>query len=179
MVHTHLLRAVTFCAVLATALVVRLLPFRPPNVEPVMAAMMPFAKHYGPWGGFAFGALSIVLFDLLTLRVGLWTLITAFAYGLVGIVAHRMLAGRQRSRARYVGVAILGTLIYDGLTGLTIGPLLWGQSFTVALAGQVPFTLLHLSGSILFAVALSPALDRLVAYLDRLDTVAVPQKRVA
>ena len=61
-------------------------------------------------------------------------------------------------RKNYVLFAVIGTLFYDAVTGLTIGPLLWGQPFMVALIGQIPFTLLHLAGNITFAVVLSPLL---------------------
>jgi hypothetical protein len=141
---------------------IRLLPFRPPNVEPVLATAMPFAKQFGVWGGFLFGALSIVLFDAVTSGWGLWTLITALAYGVVGGGAYYYFKNRESTRGNYVKFAIMGTLFYDAVTGLTVGPLLFGQSFMVALVGQIPFTILHLAGSVTFAFFLSPLIYRWV-----------------
>ena len=68
-------------------LLVRLIPFRAPNIEPLMAAQMPLAKNYGSSAAFLFAFLSIVLYDVITSRVGIWTFLTATAYGLVGIWA--------------------------------------------------------------------------------------------
>jgi len=39
---------------------------------------------------------------------------------------------------------------------LTIGPLLFGQTFMSAFIGQIPFTFWHLGGNIAFAAILSP-----------------------
>ncbi len=134
----------------------RLIPVRPPNVEPLLATQMPFAKVYGPYIAFMFGFLSIVLFDLVTMHVGMWTLITAFAYGLLGVVSVLFFKNREMKRINYVKFAVIGTIFYDALTGLTVGPLFFNQSFMNALIGQIPFTILHLAGSVAFAITLSP-----------------------
>lgn len=52
---------------------VRLIPFRAPNVEPVMTTLMPFSKCFGMVGAFVFGFLSIALYDVATREVGVWT----------------------------------------------------------------------------------------------------------
>jgi len=49
---------------------IRLIPFRVPNVEPLTATQMPFAKKFGGIGGFVFGFVSILIFDLATSGVG-------------------------------------------------------------------------------------------------------------
>ncbi len=152
----------------AIVFAVRLVPFRPPNVEPVLATAMPLAKQFGVWGGFMFAFLSIVLFDAVTSGWGLWTWVTGLAYGVLGAGAHLFFKNRESTARNYVIFAIFGTLFYDAVTGLTIGPLLWGQSFAVALAGQIPFTLLHLMGNVTFAAVLSPVLYRWVVENRRL-----------
>ena len=102
---------------------IRLIPFRAPNIEPVMATIMPFSKRYGAIGAFLFGALSIGIFDLATGKVGQWTLITAAAYGIVGVGSALYFRSRVSSRKNYVIYAIVGTIFYDATTGLSIGPL--------------------------------------------------------
>jgi len=149
--------------------VLRLLPFRPPNIEPVMAIMMPFAKRFGAFGAFLFASLSIVLFDGVTSGWGVWTLVTAFAYGALGVGAHYFFCNRESTVRNYVIFAIFGTVFYDALTGLTIGPLFWDQPFMVAFVGQIPFTLMHLAGNITFAALLSPVLYRFVVENKRLS----------
>jgi uncharacterized membrane protein len=136
----------------------RLIPLRPPNVEPMLATLMPFSKRYGPLGSFLFGFLGIVLFDLVTSGWGIWTLITALAYGALGPAAHFYFKKREATVKHFLIFGIVGTLAYDALTGLTIGPIFENQPFMLALLGQIPFTLLHLVGTIVFAVCLSPAI---------------------
>jgi hypothetical protein len=106
--------------------------------------------------------LGIALFDAVTSGWGIWTLVTALAYGTLGLAGHFYFKNRSASVKNFLRFGIVGTLAYDAVTGLTIGPLFEGQSFMVALVGQIPFTLLHLMGTVLFATLLSPALYRWV-----------------
>lgn len=142
-------------------LLFRFLPFRPPNVELILASQMPVAKIYGKLSGFLFGAFGVLAFDLLTGTLGPWSLITAPAYGVLGLIAGWYFRNRS-GRRHYVYFAIVGTLFYDAVTGLTIGPLFFGQSFLLALLGQIPFTLMHLLGNTAFAFVLSPYLEKLL-----------------
>jgi len=142
-------------------------PIRPPNFETVMAVQMPFAKNFGPLAGAAFGAMSMFFFDAATGMLGWWTLITAVSYGLVGAVAPFAL-----KKMDYVSFAIVATIAYDAMTGLTMGPLLFGQPVTEALIGQIPFTVMHLLGNILFAMALSPVVEYWVARNKKLEFTA-------
>jgi hypothetical protein len=75
--------------------------------------------------------------------------------------------------------AVIATIVYDAVTGLTIGPLFFHQSFLVSLVGQIPFTLLHLLGNVSFAIVLSPVIERWlikkeekVAVLERVSFVS-------
>jgi len=140
----------------------RLFPFRVPNVEPILAAQMPLAKRYGVFAGFFFGFFSIVLFDVVTIRVGPWTILTAVAYGALGLFASMYFRGKT-SVKKYVGFAIVGTIFYDAVTGLTMGPFFFHQTFLSALSGQIPFTVYHLVGNVVFASTLSPYIDRLLS----------------
>jgi len=121
------------------------------------------------WGGFLFAGLSIVLFDAVTSGIGVWTLVTALAYGALGAGAYYFFKNRESKTKNYVLFAIFGTLFYDVVTGLTIGPLLWGQPFVVALIGQIPFTLMHLVGNVTFAAVVSPLLYKWVVENKQLE----------
>ena len=147
----------------------RLIPFRPPNFEPMLATIMPFSKRYGVLGSFLFGFLGIVLFDAVTSGWGIWTVVTAIAYGLLGAGSCLFFKNREASIKNFLSFGIAGTLFYDAVTGLTIGPIFQGQPFAVALAGQIPFTLMHLLGTVVFATLLSPALYRWVVSNDALE----------
>ena len=139
-------------------LLIRLIPFRPPNIEPIMTAAMPFSRAYGKIVGFLFAFSSMTLFDLIVGRIGIWTFFTAFTYGLVGFFAAYYLQNKKNTAWNYAKFAIISTIIFDVVTGLTIGPLFFGQSFSAAVIGQIPFTVIHLLGNVSFALILSPAL---------------------
>ena len=140
----------------ALCLAFRLIPIRPPNIEPLLAMQMPFAKVHGRLVGFVFAFMSIFLFDFLVGKLGLWTLITGITYGILGIWSVSFFKIRKMQRLNYVKFAIIGTLFFDAVTGLTIGPLFFGQSIMSAFVGQIPFTILHLIGSTTFAFFVSP-----------------------
>src|SRR3989344_5419223 len=76
-----------FSLILALCLLARLVPFRAPNIEPILAATMPFSKAYGALAGFSFAILSILLYDTLTGTLGVYTFFTAGAYGMLGLWA--------------------------------------------------------------------------------------------
>ncbi len=143
-------------------LLIRLIPFRPPNIEPILATQMPFSKAYGKIAGFLFAFFSMVLYDILTGKVGIWTFITASAYGLLGLWASIYFKNKNNSSWNYAKFAVMGTLAFDIVTGLSVGPLFFHQPFMEALIGQIPFTALHLIGNIGFAVVFSPLLYKYV-----------------
>ena len=153
-----------FSLALFLCLVVRLIPFRVPNVEPILATMMPFSKAYGAFIGFSFAVLSIFIYDLLTGTIGMQTFFTVGAYGILGLWAASYFKKDKLARRGggdkwdYVRFAILGTLFFDAFTGLTVGPIFFHQSFIQSFIGQIPFTALHLTGNIVFALILSPVI---------------------
>ena len=154
-------------------MLLRLVPFRPPNIEPILATQMPFSRAYGAIPGFLFAFLSIVLFDLITMKIGLWTLLTAVTYGLLGIFAVYFFKNRKGTGLNYAYFAILGTLFFDIITGVLAGPIFFSQNFMEALTGQVPFTLLHLAGNISFAFLLSPLIYKYVIENEKLETTGL------
>src|SRR3989344_7211614 len=137
---------------------IRLFPYRPPNVEPVLATLMPFSKRYGYVGGFFFAFLSIVLFDLVVGQVGMWTWITAVAYGAVGVGAYFFLRRRNATAWNFAVYGVIGTIAYDAVSGWGGGPLFFGQPLQEAFWGQIPFTLAHLAGTVTLSLIMSPAL---------------------
>jgi hypothetical protein len=124
---------------------------------------MPLTKRFGAFETFAFAFSSIFIYDAITSGIGSWTWATASVYGLVGVAAAIFFQTRSFSRANFVAFGVCATLVYDILTGLTIGPLFFGQSFSIALAGQIPFTALHLAGTVLFSLTVSPILSAWLA----------------
>ena len=160
---------------LLTVFAFRLMPFRAPNVEPIMAVIMPFGKAYGSLMAFIFGFLSITLFDSVTSGFGIWTLVTAVAYGVLGLGTSYYFKNRSGWR-NYAVYAVFATIFYDAVTGLTIGPLFFHQSFIVSLVGQIPFTILHLLGNVSFAIVLSSLIER---WVMQSETKAIEVRKVA
>src|SRR3989339_718637 len=114
----------------------RLIPFRPPNFEPMLATVMPFSKRYGLAGSFLFGFLGIVLYDAVTSGWGSWTAVTAICYGLLGVGAHLFFKNRDASVKNFLLFGIPATVAYDAVT-MMIGPLFMQQPLMAALIGQI------------------------------------------
>lgn len=151
---------IKYIFVFSAVMAFRLLPFRAPNVEPVLAAVMPFSKRLGALSAIVFGAGSIILYDALTSGLGGWTWSAALAYGVLAGASYVYFQNREATADNFVRFTIPAILAYDIFTGLIAGPLFSSQSFGVALAGQIPFTILHLLGAVVFAALVSPALYR-------------------
>jgi len=141
---------------------VRLMPGRPPNVEPIMTVLVPFSKRYGWLWAFVFGFFSMAIYDFITLKVGIWTWVTAGVYGGVGVLAYFYFKNRSATAGNFVAFSIIGTLIFDALTML-IGPIFTTQLLAEAIIGQIPFSVYHLLSNIVFAFAVSPLIYRWVA----------------
>ena len=152
---------------------IRLIPFKPPNIEPILATQMPFSRAYGGIAGFSFAFFSIIIFDFFTSGLGMWTLITAFSYGLLGLWAVNYFKNKKNTGWNYAKFAIIGTLAYDIVTGLSVGPLFFNQPFMEALIGQIPFTALHLLGNVSFALVLSPAIYNFIIENKKLESVSI------
>ena len=135
----------------------RLIPFRPPNFEPMLATVMPFSKRYGVLGSFLFGFLGIVLYDAITSGWGSWTWVTALCYGSLGVGSYYFFKNREASVKNFLLFGIPATILYDAITML-IGPIFNDQPLALALVGQIPFTLMHVLGTAVFAIVLSAAI---------------------
>lgn len=126
------------------------------NVSPLMATELTGSKAYGPIVGGLYGALSMFLLDLFMGKVGTWTILTSLTYGFVGFAGAYFLKNRLANSRNFILASIVGTLFFDLVTGVIAGPLMFGGSFAVAAIGQIPFTLRHLTGNIIFAGLLAP-----------------------
>ncbi|MDD5086882.1 MAG: hypothetical protein PHV16_03955 [Candidatus Nanoarchaeia archaeon] len=160
---------------LFTVIVLRIVP-HPPNVEPIMSTMMPFAKRWGKLAGMVFTLLAILSFDLITGTLGVWSIMTAGTYALLGIAAGVYFKKKQSNIKNYVKFSVIGTLVYDAITGIGTGVLFFNQSFMITLIGQIPFTLYHLGGNIVLAAIVSPLLYTWVLDNPQMETQPVINK---
>ena len=116
------------------------------------------------------------MFDAVTSGWGVWTAVTAIAYGVLGAGSCLFFKNREATVKNFLSFGIVGTIFYDAVTGLTIGPIFQGQPFIVALSGQIPFTLMHLLGTVVFATLLSPALYKWVVKSETLELSVILPK---
>jgi hypothetical protein len=153
-----------------------------PNNDPVMAVMLPCAKR-GRAAAVAFPVVAMVLFDVLSRKVGMWTAVTAGTYGLLGLAfsfAYAALAkrGREVGTATFVISGVVGVLVFDFVTGPILSSSMFHMSFAEAFVGQIPFTLKHLASVSAYTLVVSPALDWVLRQIERGER-AIERKLVA
>ncbi len=159
---------------LAACITLRLFGFPVPNIEPVMATLLPVSHRLGKYAGFAFAFTAIAAIDILTGKAGLWTIYAAAAYGAVGFLASKYFdSARERAKGKislknYIYASVAGTLAFDAITALLFG---WqfGQTLAQTIIGQIPFTAYHLVGNIALVAVFSPLLEKLVFGSKTLD----------
>lgn len=154
---------------LITVILLRLIP-HPPNIEPVTSSLMPFSKKFGWLSGLIFGIISVVAYDLITGTLGVWTIVTAGCFGLLGLFAGFYFKGKENKIRHYMVFSIIGTLIYDAITGIGTGMLFFHQSFAQTFYGQIPFTAMHLLGNVVLAIIVSPLIYRWIVNNPQLET---------
>ncbi len=154
----------------------RLLRFIPNN-DPIMGVMLPYARQDKWWHAMVFAFLTMASFDFIVMRVGIWTWVTALTYASLGLLFHFVYKRMKKVRLRhYLGSGAIGVLIFDFVTGVLFGPMMFGMSFTQALVGQIPFTIMHLVTVSGFIMILTPLLDRAVIGNPALEDSVVLNK---
>jgi hypothetical protein len=136
-----------------------------PNNDPIMGCVLPFSKQDRWWYSPLFAFLTMFSFDFLTGMIGPWTAVTSITYAGLGLLFYKVLRSKKARKTKiglkkYLGCGIIGVLIFDIITGVLAGPLIFGMSFEMALLGQIPFTLLHLTSACGFIVLITPLLDK-------------------
>jgi len=140
-----------------------------PNNDPIMSALLPFSKQDKWIHSMLFPLIAMISFDLITFKVGYWTIGTALTYSFIGLMIHFYLRNRKASMKTYFGLGVAGILFFDLVTGVIMGPMLFGQNFWIALLGQIPFTLLHLASGTLYIALITPFLDKHVIASKNLE----------
>jgi len=60
----------------------------------------------------------------------------------------------------YLGAGALGVLAFDFVTGVLLGPALFGMPIEMAFLGQIPFTIMHLMSVSALIIVVTPYLDK-------------------
>lgn len=139
-----------------------------PNTDPIMGSMLPFAKKYNGLSAALFAFLTMITFDLITGMLGIWTLVTATTYGLIGFIFARLLPYFKKINfLTYLTSGIIGVLIFDFITGPLMSTFLFKQGFFTTLMMQIPFTLMHLASVTAFILIITPILDVSIINFDQ------------
>jgi hypothetical protein len=153
-----------------------------PNNDPIMAVTLPCAKR-GRLAAVAFPVAAMVLFDALSRQVGMWTLVTAATYGLLGLgfsYVYSALAKRGHTigAATFLISGVAGVLVFDFITGPIMSSALFRMSFAETFIGQIPFTIRHLASVAAYALVVSPILDRTLRQIEK-SAAAIDRKIAA
>ena len=142
-----------------------------PNFDPIMGSMLPFAKQDKWYESALFSGITIISFDTLTGLVGIWTVVTAITYAALGVLFHTYYKNKSVDLKMYIASGVVGVLIYDLVTGVLAGPVLFGGSYYEAFIGQIPFTIYHLVSVAIFILLITPLLDKHVITNPRLEDI--------
>ncbi|MFP4568129.1 MAG: hypothetical protein ACLFN8_04240 [Candidatus Woesearchaeota archaeon] len=137
-----------------------------------MSTMMPYAKKWGVLAGILFTFSAMLMFDLITGTLGVWSLLTISAYLIVALFAGIYFKNRGKVK-HYVIFAIIGTLFYDAVTSISVGVFVFNQSLMQTLILQIPFTLIHLLSNIVLAALVSPLLYKWILRNPKWETSKV------
>jgi len=131
-----------------------------PNNDPIMGFALPYAKRDKWWQAVLFAVVAMVSFDFIVGRVGIWTLGTAAAYGLIaGVFSFYFKRKKSVGLKTYAGSSIVGILIFDFLTGPVMSSFAFRIPFWVSFMGQIPFTAWHLASGFSLTMLLVPVVD--------------------
>jgi len=157
---------------IAIVVILRFLPHAP-NIEPIMASVMPWSKKYGPVFGMAFAVAAVVLFDLLSGTMSIWSPVTILCYAAVGFSSGMWFRRARGGFIDYMAFAFLATIFYDLATGIVFGVFAFHQTLAATITGQIPFTINHLIGNLILAAIVSPIISKYVVENRQLETSRV------
>lgn len=107
---------------------------------PLLAIQQTVGSIFGLWGGIFFSLTQFLATDIFTHNVGIWTI------GVLGATLCASLVVALNNKATVSWwQPLVAVVVYDIITGLCMGPLLWNQPWLIACVGQIPHTALHLA----------------------------------
>ena len=149
-----------------------------PNNDPIMGMMLPYSRQERWWVSPLFAFITMASFDVLTNKIGIWTLVTSFTYAAIALVFQFAYRRMRPTMGSYLVSGAFGVLVFDFVTGPVMSSYMFGMSFAEAFFGQVPFTALHLLSVSFFVLFLTPILDKsLIDNIALEDTVVM--KKIA
>ncbi len=149
------------------------------GVDPVMLFVLSGALVYGPIYGFVIGAGIMAIADVFVGLVGLWTIYTALAYGLVGFLAGVIgMFKKKFSRMELAGMAFVFTLLFD-LIAMSAFAWQFHTPWMSAAASQVPVTLIHLTANVLLTSAFAPSIMKVMSEISDAKASQTLKERIS
>jgi len=165
--------AIKFLTGLVLSNLIRLLHFIPNN-DPIMAIMLPYAKAKHKYIAILFPLLTMISFDVITGKVGIWTIVTAGTYALLGLFfSNYYFKDKKIGLLKYLKAGALGVLVFDFITGPLMSSWMFGMTFGEAFIGQIPFTIMHLVTVGAYIIVIVPLLDKHLLENPKLADTAV------
>ena len=131
-----------------------------PNNDPIMGCALPFARRDKWWQAVLFPVITMISFDFITMKIGVWTFGTAAAYGFIGLLFYAYFKRKKKVGLKtYAKSSLAGILIFDFLTGPIMSSYVFAIPFSVAFLGQIPFTAMHLVSGVTLTMIIAPVLD--------------------
>jgi hypothetical protein len=130
-----------------------------PNNDPIMGFMLPNARK-SMWKAALFAFTTMFIFDMITMKVGVWTVVTASVYALIAIGFSFFFKKIKVAKiSQYLSASVIGILLFDLITGPLMSSFLFNQSLLMTTLGQIPFTFYHLISGITWVVIIAPFYD--------------------
>ncbi|MFA5763503.1 MAG: hypothetical protein WC915_01695 [archaeon] len=130
-----------------------------PNNDPIMGFMLPQARK-SMFKAAIFAFSTMFIFDIITMKVGVWTIVTASTYALLAIGFSFFFKKIKIAKiSHYLSASVIGILLFDLITGPIMSSMMFSQTLMLTILGQIPFTFYHLVSGITWVVIIAPVYD--------------------
>jgi uncharacterized membrane protein len=162
MMENRIRKIALISSLTATAVASRVILSPLPNIKPVGALCLFAGIIGGPIVGFLVGSLTMVVTDVLFFGAGLWTFITSFSMGIVGLLGYVFVKSKGSfSRFNLFVFTFFSILFYDIFTSVA-STFIFGNTSVIAslvmlfLPTPIPFGPAHEITNALFASLVIP-----------------------
>jgi len=124
-----------------------------------MACILP-ASRKSVFKAALFAFAAMVFFDIITMKLGPWTLVTSVTYAALALFFAFCFKRLKKVHFRhFIGLSAVGVILFDIITGPIMSTLMFNQPLWFSIIGQIPFTLFHLVSAVSYTFFLVPVLD--------------------
>lgn len=148
------------------------------DAHPMIAILMPFAEKLGVLGSAIYTLIySISFFAIWRPDLPNWIFVQGFAYAVVLALAALLLKKNKVKILGYVLYAFIGSILFDIIYRVPVGPLQYGQPILSALKEQMPYTFMRAIINTIYALILSFPIYRWIVMNPRLESDAIFRRK--